>query len=72
MAGRNRYVKVALFEEVKTNLMGGTVVGQFGDTILVQRPDAKPRGPKTVTRTRKAKTHAAPALTSPIQGVVNG
>jgi hypothetical protein len=50
MAGqRNRYVKVALFEPSTTNLQGGTIVGQSGDYILVERPPAKPRASRKGT-----------------------
>jgi class 3 adenylate cyclase len=66
---RNRYVKVALFEPAATNLMGGTVVGQYGDTLLVERPAPKPRA-ATPTRTRKPRTNAkaaaAPTAVGPL------
>ena len=58
---RNRYVKVALFEPAATNLMGGTIVGQFGDTLLVERPAPKPRAAKAAT-TRKPRTKAVQAV----------
>jgi hypothetical protein len=62
---RTRYVKASLFEAVSTNLMGGTVVGQTGDWLLIQRPDAKPRAAKATPRKpRAAKPAAAPSATA--------
>jgi hypothetical protein len=66
---RNRYVKIALFEPAATNLMGGVIVGQFGDTLLVERPAPKPRAAKAATRkprTAKAVTPTTgPFATAP-------
>ena len=65
---RNRYVKVALFEPAATNLMGGVIVGQFGDTLLVERPAPKPRAAKAATRkprTAKAVPTTGPFATAP-------
>ncbi len=68
---RNRYVKVALFEPAATNLMGGTIVGQFGDTLLVERPAPKPRSKAPTTRKPRTKavqavpTTAGPFATAP-------
>jgi hypothetical protein len=55
---RNRYIKVALFEKVSTNLMGATIVGQLDDTLIVERPQPKPR---TVSKPRKPRTNAKAA-----------
>lgn len=63
---RNRYVKVALFEPAATNLMGGTIVGQFGDTLLVERPAPKPRVKAATTRKPRTKAvQAVPTTTGP-------
>jgi hypothetical protein len=59
-AHRNRYVKVILFEPLTTNLIGGSVVGQYGDWILVERPAPKPHAAasKSVRRApRKPNAH---------------
>jgi hypothetical protein len=58
---RNPYVKIALFDPKSApNLQGGTVVGQSGDYILVERPAPKPRTRKSVSgataTTRKPRT----------------
>jgi hypothetical protein len=59
---QSRYVKLALFEATKTNLMGSTIVGQFGDTILIERPAPKPRAKSGTTRKPRAtKTATQPA-----------
>jgi hypothetical protein len=62
MSARHRYVKVILFEPVSTNLTGGTVVGQCGDWLLVERPQAKPRAAAKKPSPAKRKTAAAPRL----------
>lgn len=54
MAHRNRYVKVALFEEVKTHLQDAKVVGQGSDYLLLERPQPKERK-VPVTRKPRAK-----------------
>jgi hypothetical protein len=61
MASRNRYVKVALFEPCPTNLMGSTVVGQYGDVLLVERPQPKPRAAAKATRKPRATNAKAAA-----------
>jgi len=60
---RTRYVKASLFEAVPTNLMGGTVVGQTSDWLLIQRPEAKPRAAKAMPR--KPRTAKAVPTTGP-------
>ena len=40
---RNRYVKVALFTEEKSNLQDSKVVGQGADYLLLERPQPKER-----------------------------
>jgi hypothetical protein len=78
MASRNRYVKVTLFEPCPTNLMGSTVVGQYGDVLLVERPQPKPRAATKATRkpratNAKAAAQVAGAATSfPGAGASNG
>ena len=62
---RTRYVKASLFEAVSTNLMGGTVVGQTGDWLLIQRPDAKPRAAKATPRKPRATTQKTPTTAGP-------
>jgi hypothetical protein len=71
---RNPYVKIALFDPKSApNLQGGTVVGQSGDYILVERPPAKPRasrkGTTSVTprKPRTPKPAAQPATSFPPQ-----
>jgi hypothetical protein len=54
MSSRNRYVKVSLFEPCPTNLMGSTVVGQYGDVLLVERPQPKPRAAVKAARKPRA------------------
>jgi hypothetical protein len=51
---RNRYVKVALFEAISTNLIGGTIVGQIDDWMLVERPQPKPRAAVKAARKPRA------------------
>jgi hypothetical protein len=48
-----RYVKVILFEPVTTNLQGGIIVGQWGEYLLVERPQPKQR--EKVARKPRAK-----------------
>ena len=56
---RNRLVKVHLFEAVHLNLLGSIIVGQNGDTIIIERPQPKPRSADAKPRKRKAaKTNA--------------
>ena len=43
MAQKNRLAKVALFEAVHMNLVGAVIIGQNGDTLVVERPAAKAR-----------------------------
>ena len=65
---RNRYVKAPLFEAVTTNLVGGTIVGQTADWLLVERPAPKPRAAKAATRkprTAKAVPTTGPFATAP-------
>lgn len=54
MANRNRLVKVPLFDKFPMNLLGGTIVGQNGDMLIVERPAPKERV-KKVGRPRKLK-----------------
>lgn len=78
MATRNRYVKITLFEPCPTNLMGSTVVGQYGDVLLVERPQPKPRAAAKAARkpratNAKAAAQVAGAATSfPGAGASNG
>jgi hypothetical protein len=68
MATRNRYVKVTLFEPCPTNLMGSTVVGQYGDVLLVERPQPKPRAATKATRTPRAtNAKAATPVIAPME-----
>jgi hypothetical protein len=75
---RNRYVKVALFEAISTNLIGGTIVGQIDDWMLVERPQPKPRAAAKAQRkpratNAKAAAQVAGAATSfPGAGASNG
>ena len=68
---RNRYVKAPLFEAVTTNLVGGTIVGQTADWLLVERPAPKPRIKAATTRKPRTKavqavpTTAGPFATAP-------
>ena len=57
---RNRYVKVILFEPCTTNLQGGTIVGQYGEFILVERAQPKERTKAAVPR--KLRTKKTPAV----------
>ena len=59
MAGKNRLAKVVLFEAVHMNLVGATIIGQSGDTIVVERPAAKPRTKPSTPRKPRAKKAAA-------------
>jgi len=64
---RNRYVKVILFEPSPTNLQGGVVVGQYGEYLLVERPQPKERKASATTprkRRTKAELAAAAGATS--------
>jgi hypothetical protein len=78
MAQRNRYVKLALFEASSTNVMGGVVVGQTGDYLLIERPAPKPRAAATKTRKPRATkissgaTQSQPATAFPGAGVTSG
>jgi hypothetical protein len=65
MATRNRYVKLALFEACPTNLMGSTVVGQYGETLLVERPQPKPRAAAAKARKPRATNAKAPVTAQP-------
>lgn len=76
MGNRNRYVKIALAEPSTTNLTGGTVVGQWGEWLLIQRPDSKPRAKKAAAA-RKPRAVAAspkpePSTSSPGSAAANG
>jgi hypothetical protein len=70
-AHRNRYVKVILFEPLTTNIIGGSVVGQYGDWLLVERPAPKPHvnAKKAVRAPRKPNTHptSVPSTSSPAE-----
>jgi hypothetical protein len=58
---RNRYVKIVLFESCSTNIQGGTIVGQYDDWLLVERPQPKERKSAAVPRKpRKPRTVVAP------------
>jgi hypothetical protein len=59
MATRNRYVKLQLAEACPTNLMGSTVVGQYGEVLLVERPQPKPRAATRERKPRATKPTAA-------------
>lgn len=56
---RNPYVKVLLFTPASTNLMGGTIVGQHAEFLLVERPAAKTRAKSAVLRKPRTKKAAA-------------
>jgi len=60
---RTRYVKVALFEEVKTHLQDARVVGQGSDYLLLERAAPKLRA-KDATKTRKPQTNAKGSTTT--------
>ena len=60
---RNRYVKVALLEEVKTHLQDAKVVGQGADYLLLERPQPKERKARGASATpRKPRTKTAAKL----------
>jgi hypothetical protein len=64
-AHRNRYIKVALFEEVHTHLQDAKVVGQGTDYLLLERPQPKERKARAASATPRkprVKANAKPAL----------
>ena len=65
MTTRNRLLKVPLFEAPHVNLLGSTVVGQHGDTIIVERPAPKPRAKSATPRKPRAKK--APAQPASVE-----
>ena len=59
---RNKYMKVILFEPVTTNLVGATIVGQYGDWLLVERPQPVAKKAAPVSRKpRAAKGNSKPS-----------
>jgi hypothetical protein len=72
---RNRYVKVALFEEVKTHLQDAKVVGQGSDYLLLERPQPKAREKSATPRKPRTKKVVAAEVRYPggtLPAVVNG
>jgi len=73
---RNRLLKVALFEQVHHSLIGAVVVGQHKDTIIVERPESKPRAKSATPRKpRQAKAKSATvgsAVSFPVSVQANG
>ena len=67
---RNRFIKVALFEECKTHLQDSKVVGQGSDYLLLER--AAPKARAAATTPRKRKTNAKATPTSTAQEQVHG
>ena len=55
---RNRYVKVALFTEEKSNLQDSKVVGQGAYYLLLERPQPKERVKKERKPRAKKSDHS--------------
>lgn len=51
---RNRLVKIHLLEAAHINLLGSTIVGQNGDTIIIERPQPKQRSSEPKKRKPRA------------------
>jgi hypothetical protein len=71
-AHRNRYVKVILFEPLTINIIGGSVVGQYGDWLLVERPAPKPnaaasKSARKAPRKPNAHPTSVPSTSSPAE-----
>lgn len=69
MAHTNRLRKVALFDDPHMNLVGSVIVGQSADTIIVERPAAKPRVKPAAPRKPRTPKAKAPAVTLPTSEV---
>ena len=65
-ASRSRYVKVEIPVAVSSNLMGGGIVGQSAEWLLVERPAGKPR---QRTKAKAKSNHKTVAGKEPTTGM---